>query len=65
MPKRSSTKERKQSGSLRREKARLAFDRVVEDIHEDNRMLQGEELYLAVLEVFFDMENPFPGEPEK
>jgi len=64
VPKRSPTKEPRATTSLRREKARVAFDRVVEDIHEDHRELEGEELYRAVLEVFFDLDLTAQGEKD-
>jgi len=36
----------------RKEKARRAFESVVESIHDDNRALEGKELWAAVREVF-------------
>ena len=34
------------------EKAKHAFEAVVESIHDDHKMLEGEELWKAVVEVF-------------
>lgn len=34
------------------EKAKHAFESVVESIHDDHKMLEGEELWKAVVEIF-------------
>lgn len=38
--------------SGRRSRARAALDAVMESVHEDNRVLEGEELVQAVYEIF-------------
>lgn len=52
MPKRTCTPINSSQPAARREKARAAFDAVVESIHEDHRTLEGQELWEAVVEVF-------------
>jgi len=47
----SSPPERVESGELQA-KARAAFAAVVEEIHDEHRMLEGKELWEAVVEIF-------------
>ena len=46
--------------TTRSDTARIAFDSVVESIHEDHRMLEGQELWQAVVEVFGLTRPPKP-----
>lgn len=55
-------KESRQPAS--KERARIAFDAVVESIHEDHKMLEGKDLWAAVVEVF-GITRPSPSNPDK
>ena len=49
----------------RTKQSQHAFERVLEEIHEDHRELEGDELYQAVLEIFGLTAPPKqPGEPK-
>ena len=52
MPRKASCKEPEQQATERNRKARHAFEAVVESIHDDHKMLEGEELWRAVVEIF-------------
>ena len=52
MPKKTCAPPKDPAPAARRQRARVAFDAVVESIHEDHRMLEGQDLYDAVIEVF-------------
>lgn len=52
MVKRISNLPERPESTERRAKARLAFTAVVEEIHEEHRVLEGKELWEAVIEIF-------------
>jgi len=52
MPKYESPKPEGQTEAARREQARVAFESLVEQVHDDHRQLTGEELLQAILQVF-------------